>query len=280
MLLMKTLYLVRHGKGVPRKDDCPDQQRQLSKTGAREVMAMSLHLRQSQILPDVILCSPTERACQTAEIMTHALECAPDRIEVYDETLLNDHEGLFKLIRNQPDAAQVVMVIGHQPALSGVAQKVVPLIDTTIRTSSVIGIDFTCERWAEIAKESARLLFYEFPQRLMPKVSQAVRQTVVAHLRQFVRVYLEYGENTLPKDLENAIKKSGRQLAKTLVRELQIPHVTVAVPVNPPESGTEPTPSIPAQEAATQEPPRVAPTPATKRKRGVQDKPIAPAPQE
>jgi phosphohistidine phosphatase len=256
---MKTLYLIRHGKGVPPTDDQPDRQRKLSKAGEHEVKAMSRHLAQRQILPDVMLCSPMERACQTADIITRTLKCAPDRLTFYDEGVMGDQERLLQLIRGQSDTINAVMVIGHHPALSAVAHTFVPYFDAALRTSSVIGIQFPGDAWAAVSEENARLVFYDFPARLKSKVSHHVRQLIGEHQKQFVRLFLKYQDDLLPNDLEKTIRRSSRRLAKAIVEELQ----------------TSPMHAVPAEESApvaetpNKSPDRDAPvaTPAQERKR-------------
>jgi phosphohistidine phosphatase len=267
---MKTLYLIRHGKGASRTDDQSDRQRKLSKIGEREVKAMSRNLRQRQILPEVILCSPTERACQTAGILSRVVECPPERLTLYDEEVIGDHERLLQLVRSQSDAMNVVMVIGHHPALSAMAHTFVPYFDTTLRTSSVVGIQFACDTWSSISEEAARLLFYDFPARLKANVSQHVQQMLGEHLTQFVRLFLKYNDDGLPKDIAKTIKKSSRRMAKALVEELHTSPMH-AVPAE------EPAPAIEMpQTSADLDAPVSEPPPAKKRKHPTSQTEVSP----
>lgn len=258
---MKTLYLVRHGKGAPRGKKQPDRERPLSKTGKREVKALSHMLQHRQICPDVILCAPTERADQTAAIIGRRLACAPDRIIKYAPTALTDPEQLLHLIRSQADTADVVILVGHHPALSAVAQMFAPHVDAMLRTSSVVGLRLTCDAWADASPDAAYLMFYDFPARVAPKVLRHFQRLIDAQLDQMARSVLAYDGARLPSGLEDTIRHTSRLLAQTLMAELRTSRQTAAS-ADLPEPATDETPSAPVTAMPASLPDQLEPTPA------------------
>src|SRR5436309_1582525 len=63
------IYLVRHGDAVPEEDAGSDRDRWLSARGREAARVLGRLLREQNIEPDAILCSPLPRAVQTAELL-------------------------------------------------------------------------------------------------------------------------------------------------------------------------------------------------------------------
>ena len=71
---MKTLHLLRHAKSAWDRPSLPDRERGLNKRGRRDAARMGEFLVEQDLLPDVILCSPAERARRTAERLADAAD--------------------------------------------------------------------------------------------------------------------------------------------------------------------------------------------------------------
>ena len=119
------LYVMRHG---PAEDSAPsgrDDDRALTLSGRERVRQVARALAAEGEVPRVILTSPLVRAVQTAEIV-HA-ECqiaAP--IETRRE--LSMGARVLELVRELSAARRKrVMLVGHQPDLSGLIAELVGL---------------------------------------------------------------------------------------------------------------------------------------------------------
>jgi phosphohistidine phosphatase SixA len=107
------LYFFRHGEADWPDWNKPDDERPLTKDGAKEVRQVAKLLSQVKIAP-LILTSPLPRACQTAEIAAEVLE-----VEVREEKNLKpgfDSARLRKLL--QDFSEDELMVVGHEPDFS------------------------------------------------------------------------------------------------------------------------------------------------------------------
>ena len=109
------LYFFRHGEADWPNWDKPDDERPLTKNGAKEVRKVAKLLGQLKV-DSLILTSPLPRASQTAEIAADVLD-----VEMREDDRIEpgfDVSALKKLLRE--NAAQSVMVVGHEPDFSEV----------------------------------------------------------------------------------------------------------------------------------------------------------------
>lgn len=111
----RRLLLVRHGKAA---DGPVDAERPLTKRGMRQAAAIGAWLEQTGLVPDRVLVSPARRAAQTWE----GTGTTPGRRiidgRIYDNTV----EALLDAIRETPDDAQILAVVGHNPSLAELAE--------------------------------------------------------------------------------------------------------------------------------------------------------------
>lgn len=111
------LFLLRHGKAEDRNSSNPsDHFRALEEKGHEQARNAARILVASDMLPDIVLCSPLVRTRETAETFTSAanmpgpvsqswLSCGMN-----PETALNELRGFSDFKR--------VMIVGHEPDFS------------------------------------------------------------------------------------------------------------------------------------------------------------------
>jgi phosphohistidine phosphatase len=111
--------LLRHAKSAW-PDDTPDQDRPLARRGLRDAPAVGRWLRTTDCVPDLVLCSTARRAQETwqlaaSELRGHPSVCWDER--VYQASAA----GLLDLIRQAPPETSTMLVVGHDPAVAGLA---------------------------------------------------------------------------------------------------------------------------------------------------------------
>jgi len=117
---MKTLYLMRHAKSDWSLSGGSDHDRVLTARGEADAGKMSLYLQQTDIRPDVVLCSSAKRTCQTLSLMDAAGFKHGDT-SIVDTLYLASPTVLSSLIRSQSDAVRSLLVIAHNPGLHELA---------------------------------------------------------------------------------------------------------------------------------------------------------------
>lgn len=110
------IYLVRHGDAVPEEDAGSDRDRWLSPKGREAARVLARLLRETQVEPDLIVCSPLPRAVQTAELIAAGV----DYIGHIESWRCLEPSAQPRVAANQISArgASSVMVVGHEPSIS------------------------------------------------------------------------------------------------------------------------------------------------------------------
>ena len=160
---MRRLILLRHAKS-----DWPagtqDIARPLAKRGRAAAPAMGAYLAAEHLIPDRVLVSPALRARETWELVAPHL---PADVAVASEPRIYEApvDRLLEVVREAPDSARSLMLVGHNPGFEELAARLVGYGDRyafarltrKYPTAGLAVIDFDAEHWAGIAPRSGRL---------------------------------------------------------------------------------------------------------------------------
>jgi phosphohistidine phosphatase len=117
------LYLLRHGIAVARGTSgfARDADRPLTAKGKRKLRKIARAMKVLKISPDLVLSSPLARARQTAEIVAQAVR--KGRQLRFSEVLTpgSSPEQLSSVLARLDPNPQSVLLVGHEPYLSGLA---------------------------------------------------------------------------------------------------------------------------------------------------------------
>ncbi|MEX2214580.1 MAG: phosphohistidine phosphatase SixA [Phycisphaeraceae bacterium] len=111
------LLIFRHGIAEDRGPDGTDDSRRLTDEGKSKTREAAVGLSCIAPRPDVILNSPLVRAMQTAEIVGDVFDVKP---RVCSALGMGPLEDVLRELRKMEE--EVVMVIGHEPQLSSLAE--------------------------------------------------------------------------------------------------------------------------------------------------------------
>ena len=113
---VRRIHLLRHAKSSWDEPSTPDRERPLAPRGRKAAKRLARHLRESDIRPNLVLCSSARRARQTLELIENGL---PDDVEIEIEPDLYgaSADGLLERLRALPPEVRTVMLIGHNPGL-------------------------------------------------------------------------------------------------------------------------------------------------------------------
>jgi phosphohistidine phosphatase len=119
---MKRLYLLRHAKaevGNPSQDDFD---RSLAGRGRRAAESIGSVLAQRSDPPELVLCSPSRRTRETLDAILPVLKPQP-QLRFERSLYLADVGTLLERIEELPDAVERAMLIGHNPGMEELAQR-------------------------------------------------------------------------------------------------------------------------------------------------------------
>ena len=161
---MKTLYLLRHAKSSWEYEELSDHDRPLNKRGRSDAPLIGQELADREIKLDMIITSSAVRALTTATLIAKELKFAPEKIGVQEELYLMATDDLRVFVQSLPDEYDHVMVVGHNPSLTELANQLSPEKSiANIPTAGIVGISFDCGYWGEISPDNSKLLFFDFP---------------------------------------------------------------------------------------------------------------------
>ena len=99
-----------------------DRDRPLTEQGARDAAAIGSWLAEAGVVPERVVVSPALRAMQTWQQAAAALsvEGEPEvEQRIYDNTV----DDLVAVIQETPDDVETLVVVGHNPAVGGLAHE-------------------------------------------------------------------------------------------------------------------------------------------------------------
>ena len=160
---MKYLSLLRHAKSSWKDPGLDDFDRPLSNRGKANAPMMGKHMAARGIKPEAIISSPAVRARCTAEILAKELHF-DHLVLLFDPRIYEaDGEMLLDFVRNLKETWQDVVMVGHNPGFTELANLLAPCSIDNIVTCGVVRLEFPFDSWQEITAMSGRLQFYDHP---------------------------------------------------------------------------------------------------------------------
>lgn len=119
--MMKTLFLLRHLKSSWEDPELGDYHRPLNSRGKSDGPRMAAVIDLLETKPSLVLCSPAERTRATLKAIRETLP-QDSRIDLPRELYGCTSEALREMLVRHGHGNDVIMVIGHNPAIHEVAQ--------------------------------------------------------------------------------------------------------------------------------------------------------------
>ena len=161
----KKLYLIRHAKSSWDDSNQSDIQRTLNTRGLKDSPLMAELIKGKNIIPDLIISSPAARALSTAEIFADVFYYNKKKI-VSDERIYEAAtRELITVIREIKNENNTVMLFGHNPALSNLANLLCNKFLPDFPTCAVVGIDLKVNSWSEAERHCGEIILYEYPKK-------------------------------------------------------------------------------------------------------------------
>src|ERR1700684_2840967 len=109
---------MRHGKAEAIDAYPEDYERPLTHRGSIDAQEIGSRLVKRNLIPDLILVSPAERAWATAEIIAAACELDAKQVKCARELYLPTAETTWRLLGRRDAALRHILICGHNPGLS------------------------------------------------------------------------------------------------------------------------------------------------------------------
>lgn len=159
--MAKQLLLVRHGKSDWGNLDLKDFDRPLNKRGKENVPEMAERLINRGFEFDLIVSSPAKRAKTTAKFFAEAYQV--QRIQ-YEESIYEaNSKTLLKVVNGLDDAADTIIMFGHNPGFTDFANELSEADIYNIPTAGMVLMSFPFDTWEMVSKGTGELVFFDYP---------------------------------------------------------------------------------------------------------------------
>lgn len=165
MASMLTLALLRHAKSSWDDSHLEDFDRPLNDRGRAAAPLMGAALLDIKFRPHLILCSSAKRTRETLHLVTPSLKGTGADVAFEDQLYLTSPETLLERVKNIPAGPTVVLMVGHNPGLHGLALmllgtgdvKSVSRLEDKFPTAGLAVFSFPHTAWRDVAPASGRL---------------------------------------------------------------------------------------------------------------------------
>lgn len=173
---MKTLTLLRHAKSGWDDPVARDFDRPLNGKGQRAAAMMGRHMKALGLAFDHVVASPAARVVET---LAHVGEgYGSDLAPAWDKRIyLASVPTLLDVVHELPEAADRVLLVGHNPGLEELVLLLVPdngplreEVEVKFPTASLAEIRLMGERWADATAGAAGLVRFVRPRDLDPSL--------------------------------------------------------------------------------------------------------------
>jgi phosphohistidine phosphatase len=158
---VKRLIVVRHSKAA-HKPGFDDIDRPLTGRGRRDAAAAGAWLRDHDLVPGLVLCSPAKRTRQTWDRLAAALGAAGVAEIYYDERLyLASADTALDILGATPGDVATLLLVGHNPTAQQIAAGLTGQGDLPFPTSAIAVIGLGS--WARLVPGAGSLDAYWTP---------------------------------------------------------------------------------------------------------------------
>lgn len=165
---MKTLYLVRHAKSSWDNPSVSDSERTLNERGLRDAAFMADFAKKQGVEPDRIVTSPARRALMTAAIFGRALGIDEADFQIESTIYHAAPSEILSIVSALPDADETVIVFGHNPTFTDVANRFSKKFIDNVPTCGIVRIEAAVGSWRDFLPENAAATGFFFPKMYLP----------------------------------------------------------------------------------------------------------------
>jgi phosphohistidine phosphatase len=168
------LILFRHAKSQQDAEVEDDRARPLAVRGVEAARLVGALLRDRDLVPDLVLCSPAVRTRETWGLAAAQLPSPPPVREIEELYDFGDGSTVLAAIRSEGRASRRLLVVGHNPSLQNLALRLAGKGKDAIRSkmqakfpTAALGV-FRCRAssWGQLDETSCELTDFICPAEL------------------------------------------------------------------------------------------------------------------
>lgn len=160
---MKRLLLIRHAKSSWKFPELEDHDRPLNGRGERDRWRMAEYLKDQNEGLQLIRSSSAVRAAKLANTLAELLGVP---VEQSNELYTFGARTLCEVIKETAADIDRLAVIGHNPAITDLSERLTGAMISNVPTSGIVAINCGCDCWQDLAPEVCELDFFTAPKLL------------------------------------------------------------------------------------------------------------------
>lgn len=160
------LYLMRHAQSADKQHSQTDKERELTVQGLRDAIKIGAWLYNEKINPDVIVSSTATRAKSTAGLLLDTMKLMPEKIQLNDELYDASVRTFLREITQLEDTLHHVVCVGHNPAISYLAEYLTKAEIGELPPGGLVVIQFEILLWQKIGEASGKFIKLITPENL------------------------------------------------------------------------------------------------------------------
>ena len=164
---MKTIFLVRHAKSSWDHPGVRDFDRPLNGRGRNIAPRMGQFLAKEGVAPDLMISSPAKRALTTAIFFAEAFGLDADDIQRAAEIYEAHPSVIHKIISKLPETVNTVMLFGHNPTFTELANSFTDDFIDNVPTCGVVKIISTADTWQTYYEGNSKVTACFFPKEVL-----------------------------------------------------------------------------------------------------------------
>ena len=162
---MKTLTILRHAKSSWNIPGLVDFDRPLNGRGKRNAPEMGQRMKEAGIRPSLIISSPAKRAWTTAKLVAAEIGYPIEFLQREPDLYHASTEELFDVISRQDEGFNNLVLVGHNPGLTDLANILVPGLTSNLPTAGLVSVLIDSPTWELRGRKSAELLVHDYPKK-------------------------------------------------------------------------------------------------------------------
>lgn len=145
--MKRDLVLIRHTKSSWNDFSLADLDRPLKKDRIDDAKKMGDKLKELDLHPDLIICSPALRAKQTAEHICDKLKYYYSKIQFDKSIYESTEEEIMQVIQVTDETVRTLIIIGHNPSLTHFVNNFLRQKIDELPTTGVVWLEFDSSNW-------------------------------------------------------------------------------------------------------------------------------------
>jgi phosphohistidine phosphatase len=163
--MLRRLTLLRHAKSSWQEAGIDDCDRPLNQRGQQDAPVMGRRLLARGSRPSLILTSHARRARDTAQLIARELGYPSEFLQRERDLYLATPEQIMAVIARQADSFRDIIVCGHNPGLTELANLLTGSEIDNIPTCGMAVIDLDMDSWSGITTASGSLHRFDYPKK-------------------------------------------------------------------------------------------------------------------